>query len=111
MNFTGKTKLTREDLDATELVIRVIKNEYSKEYYKNNKDKIKIQRLKFYSENKERLQEVARKKYAERSDSDKLKCKERHKKHRQNNKEKIAAKAREKYYAKKRRANCTTERE
>lgn len=95
-----ETKLTKEDLDATELAIRAIKNEYSKEYYKNNKDKVKARRLKFYAENKERLQEIARKKYAERSDSDKLKCKERYKKHRQNNREKIAIKAREKYYAK-----------
>ena len=103
--------LTKEDLDATELAIRAIKNEYSKEYYKNNKDKVKARRIKFYAENKERLQEIARKKYAEMSVERKVKYNERYKRYNQNNKEKIAAKAKEKYNAKKRRANCTTERE
>jgi hypothetical protein len=95
------TKLTKEDLDATELAIRAIKNEYSKEYYKNNKDKVKAQRLKFYAENKKRLQEIARKKYAEMPAWRKVKYRERYIRYNRENKEKIAAKAREKYLARK----------
>lgn len=99
--LNSESKLSKEELDATELAIRAIKNKYSKEYYKNNKDKIKAQRLKFYAENKERLQEIARKKYAEMPAKRKVKYNERYKKYNQNNKEKIAARAKERYKKKK----------
>lgn len=59
---TPQTKLNKEDLDATDLVIKRIKNEYAKEYYKNNKEKIAARRLKIYNDNKEKINAIAREK-------------------------------------------------